>query len=244
MLFCNDNRENRMNRKGMSLVELIVVTVIIAAAASMAFPVYKIIQQRSKERRLKKVLTELRAAISGAKSHQSTNDFREGFRTMARVKGMEEITSDLSSESDKVRLEVINAFVGNLVQGDGYPSSPNDIWSATPTAILRDISYEGSGGPATETFGLAGRMPLNMRFYRCAPIHPFKDWYVNADFKYVPVRPEALERNMPGFTALTREEWVEYEKKYTASQDSLGGVKDVVTRGAGLALDGSNTDDW
>ena len=245
MLFCNDNRKNRMNRKGMSLVELIVVTVIIAAAASMAFPVYKIIQQRSKERRLKKVLTDLRAAISGAKSHQSTNDFREGFRTMARVKGMEEISNDATlSEGEKQRK--INAFVSRLAQGDGYPTTPSDIWGATPTAFIGELEWlDDLGVTRTEKLGSGtGRIPLDMRFYRGEPIHPFKDWYFEADFKYVPVNGPRLERNMPGYKSLTKGEWERYVITFTAENDNLGGVKDVITASAGMALDGSNTNDW
>ena len=245
MLFCNDNRKNRMNRKGMSLVELIVVTVIIAAAASMAFPVYKIIQQRSKERRLKKVLTDLRAAISGAKSHQSTNDFREGFRTIARVKGMEEISSDASlSEAEKLRK--INAFVSRLAAGDGYPSTPNDIWGATPTAFIGELEWvDDLGVTRTEKLGSGtGRIPLDMRFYRGEPIHPFKDWYFEADFRYVPVRGDILEDRMHGYKSLTKKQWEDYEKSHHPVLDSLGGVKDVITASAGMALDGSNTNDW
>ena len=235
MLFCNDNRKNRMNRKGMSLVELIVVTVIIAAAASMAFPVYKIIQQRSKERRLKKVLTDLRAAISGAKSHQSTNDFREGFRTMARVKGMEEISNDPSlSEGNKQRK--INAFVSRLAAGDGYPSTPNDIWGATPTAFIGEFEWvDELGVPRTAS---ATRLPLDMRFYRGEPVHPFADWYISAGFRYVPVHTGTLD---PEDLPLRKERW---DGLSQADKDILGGVKDVVSVGAGLALDGSNTDDW
>ncbi len=245
MFFCNDNRRYKTNRKGMSLVELIVVTVIIAAAASMAFPVYKIIQQRSKERRLKKVLTDLRAAISGAKSHQSTNDFREGFRTIARVKGMEEISSDASlSEAEKLRK--INAFVSRLAAGDGYPSTPNDIWGATPTAFIGDLNWvDDLGASRTAKLGSGtGRIPLDMRFYRGEPIHPFKDWYFEADFRYVPVNGDILEDRMPGYKSLTKKEWEDYEKIHHPVLDSLGGVKDVITASAGMALDGSNTNDW
>lgn len=235
MLFCNDNRKNRMNRKGMSLVELIVVTVIIAAAASMAFPVYKIIQQRSKERRLKKILTDMRAAISGAKSHQSTNDFREGFRTMARVKGMEEISNDPSlSEGNKQRK--INAFVSRLAAGDGYPTTPNDIWGATPTAFIGEFEWvDELGVPRTAS---ATRLSLDMRFYRGEPVHPFADWYISAGFRYVPVSTGTLD---PEDLPLTKERWDGFSP---ADKDILGGVKDVVSVGAGLALDGSNTDDW
>ena len=42
-------------KKALSLVELVIVTFIIAISATVAFPTYKIFQQRSKEKRLKKI---------------------------------------------------------------------------------------------------------------------------------------------------------------------------------------------
>ena len=52
----NDNITTQimLKKKGLSLVELIVVTVVIAIAATLAFPTYTIFQQRSKEKMLKK----------------------------------------------------------------------------------------------------------------------------------------------------------------------------------------------
>ncbi|NLF95499.1 MAG: prepilin-type N-terminal cleavage/methylation domain-containing protein, partial [Candidatus Riflebacteria bacterium] len=39
-------------RSGVTLVEILIVTVVITLMAAVSFPVYKIIQQREKEKRL------------------------------------------------------------------------------------------------------------------------------------------------------------------------------------------------
>lgn len=217
------------NRKGLSLMELIVVTVVIALTACMAFPVYKIFQQRSKEKRLKKILTDVRAAISGTKSHNSSNDFQEGFRTVARVKGMEIIASNTGSLVDTVKQSNINAFVAKIGQGYGYPKTPEDIWSSNPVAAIDGFQYETPSGPMP-----LGAIPLERPFYRSKPIHPFHDWYETADFQYVPVYDGTGNALGTSYTILGWE----------TNKADLVGVKDIVSKGAGLALDGSNTDDW
>lgn len=219
------------NRKGLSLMELIVVTVVIAVTACMAFPVYKIFQQRSKEKRLKKVLTDVRAAISGSKSHNSTNDFQEGFRTVARVKGMELIASQARYLAwDKPdENKCVKAFIAKIGQGYGYPNSPEDIWSADPQAGIGLIEFDSFVSPYN-----MGTIRLERRFFRSKPIHPFHDWYPSVDFEYVPVIDNT--GNPPG-TTYTVEGW-------NANSTNLFGVKDIVTRRCGLALDGSDTDAW
>ncbi len=227
------------SRKGLSLVELIVVTVVIALTACMAFPVYKIFQQRSKEKRLKKILTDVRAAISGTKSHNSTNDFQEGFRTVVRVKGMEEIKG--LGLPEEMTQNMISAFIALIGNGKGYPATPADIWSQNPKAAFNEptdeIAFVSEGAPARYVMGYyTGFIELGRPFYRSKPIHPFHDWYQTADFGYVPRIDKT--GNQPG-TSYTFDGW-------NAPENSglLFGVKDIVSKGAGLALDGSNTDDW
>ncbi len=248
---CNDKSINLAvlnSKKALSLVELVIVTFIIAIAASVAFPTYKIFQQRSKERRLKKILTDVRAAINGTKSHNSSNSFEEGFRTVARVKGMERIDYIASQRgwdnpltvSPKVKQNCIGAFIAKIGEGYGYPKSPNDIWSPNPYADFPDTligfypvaSYPEST-PLLNELPL-GDIPLERRFYRSKPVHPFHDWYPGADFEYVPVFDRT--GNASG-TTYTIASWTE-------NFGDLRGVKDIVSRGAGLALDGSNTNEW
>ena len=222
----------KLNKKGLSLMELIVISVVIAITACMAFPSYKIIQQRSKEERLKKILTDVRAAINGTKSHRSTQDFEEGFRTVTRVKGMEMIMNPkpddpnyalFSGCSSDEKQRLINAFVAELVKGYGYPTNPEQIWSKSPTATIT-ISL-GVTHPDIQMV-----IPLGRRFYRKKPVHPFHDWFSTADFCFV---------NASGTVCCSYTEWMDKSR-----DRDYHGVKDIVSRGAGLALDGSNTDDW
>lgn len=228
-----------LKKKGLSLVELIVVTVVIAIAATLAFPTYTIFQQRSKEKRLKKILTDVRAAINGTKSHNSTNTFEEGFRTVARVKGMERIEyiaalRGWDTISPQIKQNCINAFINEIGKGKGYPQNPYDIWSPTPHAEFPTSLVGFNPDNPLEEFPL-GDLPLERRFYRSQPVHPFHDWYPSADFAFVPV----VDTNDLGSRTYTLEEW--FNPTYNPG---LKGVKDIVSRGAGLALDGSNTDDW
>ena len=237
------------NKRGLSLVELVVITIIIAIIATMAFPTYKIFQQRSKEKRLKKILTDVRAAINGTKSHHSTTDFEEGFRTIVRVKGIEKITN--LTPDPKERQNFISLFITKLSEGYGYPASPKEIWNNNPYADFNgiDLSYtDGSGDHLFPfiNFGPEGKISLERPFYRncdrspgegvaSGPVHPFHDWYPTVEFRYVP----AFDNNEPKLPDYSYDQW--YSNEY---YPGLRGVKDIVSRGVGIALDGSNTDEW
>jgi Tfp pilus assembly protein PilE len=240
-------------KRALSLVELVVITFIIAVIATMAFPAYKIFQQRSKEKRLKKILTDVRAAINGTKSHNSTNEFEEGFRTVARVEGIKRIENaanlkgwnspaTLPDNAKDVKQKCINAFIAKFSEGYGYPKSPKEIWSSNPIAAFpaKLTGFcPGTGDDILFNEVDIGDIPLERPFYRncdvsSGPVHPFHDWYPTVEFQYVPV----IDRtgNSLG-TSYRYNEWI-------ANEGDLVGVKDIVSRGVGLALDGSNTDDW
>jgi len=236
-------------KKALSLVELVVITFIIAVIATMAFPTYKIFQQRSKEKRLKKILTDVRAAINGTKSHNSTNYFEEGFRTVARVKGIDIITDNTPDLNE--RQNFINLFVKGLSDGYGYPDSPQEIWSNNPKTDLNgmNLSYtDATGNHAFPliNFGNVGKLYLERPFYRncdlsSGPVHPFHDWYQTANFAYIPASDTRGIDYLKN-ASYTVDEWATMNPD--PEHPVLIGVKDIVSRGAGLALDGSNTDEW
>lgn len=233
-----------LKKKGLSLVELVVVTVVIAIAATLAFPTYTIFQQRSKEKRLKKILTDVRTAINGSKSHNSTNSFEEGFRTVARLKGMKKIEeyagvhgwySPTYPNGSVILQNCVGVFVSKLSEGYGYPKSPDDIWDPNPKAIFPSSLTGFNPDDPSEVLVLdETEITLGRPFYRSKPVHPFHDWYPAADFEYVPVKDDT--GNATG-TTYTYAGW-------KANEASLTGVKDIVSRGVGIALDGSNTNDW
>ena len=232
-----------LKKKGLSLVELIVVTVVIAIAATLAFPTYTIFQQRSKEQRLKKILTDVRTAINGSKSNNSTNSFEEGFRTVARVRGLANIEEyagvhgwDSLPNGSIIRENCVGIFISMFSKGYGYPKSPDDIWSPTPKADFPNAISNFNPDDPSEVLVLDETdFNLGRPFYRSKPVHPFHDWYPTADFKYVP----ATDTNPLPLGEYTYEQW--YSSEYNPG---LRGVKDIVSRGVGMALDGSNTDDW
>ena len=231
------------NKRALSLVELVVITFVIAIIATMAFPTYKIFQQRSKEKRLKKILTEIRAAINGSKSHNSTNDFEEGFRTVARLKGMDKInaSAEMWTSDPAIKQNCISSFSVLFSEGYGYPAGPKDIWSQNPTAAF---PAEISGFyPDISPFDKVelGNIPLERPFYRnydvsSGPVHPFHDWYPTVEFRYVPATDT--------HPVITQDSYTYNEWYYATNTPYLKGVKDVVSRGVGIALDGSNTDEW
>ena len=229
-------------KKALSLVELVVITFIIAVIATMAFPTYKIFQQRSKEKRLKKILTDVRAAINGTKSHNSTNYFEEGFRTVARVEGMkiiEKVASDTHWDSN-TKQKCINLFIAKIGEGHGYPKSPKDIWSNNPSAEFSVVLTGFNDSNPSESLPITS-IPLNRPFYRncdvsSGPVHPFHDWYPEVEFQYVPATDTHL--------VITQDSYTYNEWYFATNTPYLKGVKDIVSRGAGLALDGSNIDDW
>ena len=215
----------------------------------MAFPTYTIFQQRSKEQRLKKILTDVRTAINGSKSHNSTNSFEEGFRTVARLKGMKKIEeyagvqgwySPTSPNGSILLQNCVGVFVSKFSEGYGYPKSPDDIWSPNPKAIFPSpLTGFNPDDPSEELILDETEISLERPFYRnCSntsgPVHPFHDWYPSADFEYVPVKDDT--GNATG-TTYTYAGW-------KANEANLRGVKDIVSRGVGIALDGSNTNDW
>lgn len=231
------------NKKALSLVELVVITFVIAIIATTAFPTYKIFQQRSKEKLLKKILTDVRAAINGSKSHNSTTEFEEGFRTVARVMGTLHIekVANMNAWDPQAKQNCISAFVAEFGKGNGYPKAPDDIWKQNPVANFPAKLtgfYDDGVNPPPEL--VLGNFTLNRPFYRKKPVHPFHDWFQTANFEYVPVH----DGINPGSGATyTYEEW----KRLCPDDDpdpKLIGVKDIVSRGVGLALDGSNTNDW
>lgn len=211
-------------KSGVTLIEILIVTVIIGLMASLAFPVYKIMQQREKERRLKKILNDVRSAIAGSKSQLSTTAFSEGFRTQIRVHGIEAIKAAHIAEPDPaIASAAIATFVLNLTEtGAGYPGNP-----ASLTATAHEVTVATGPTPASANTGDV-TINLQTRFLRSIPPHPFQGWYPTATWTYQPAYPQKQPPK-------TEAEW---------SAAGYYGVVDIKSKGAGMALDGSNTDDW
>lgn len=218
---------NVKKRSGVTLIEILIVTVIIGLMASLSFPAFKILQQREKERRLHKILSDVRAAIAGSKSQQSTTSFTEGYRTYVRVRGLQAIDDAhtvINDPTGAIASGAIASFVGNLAdQGLGYP--------LTPSALIYNPKFPvASITVATATTGSVN-IKIDRRFLRSVPPHPFKNWYPTAEWYFRRAKPiDPVSEN----NYLASGSWAVTDV----------GITDIVSRGAGMGLDGSNTDDW
>ncbi|NLM16998.1 MAG: type II secretion system protein [Candidatus Riflebacteria bacterium] len=207
-------------RRGLSLVELAVVSVLLAILASAAFPVYKIFQQRSKEHRLKNTLFAVRSAIYGSKSQSGYNFFTQGYRSMVRNRIMARIETELPEEQ---RVAAQAHLIQELTSNDfkGYPETPQVLWNRINHLV--SVDFPAAAKTLTADF--------EYRFLRKEPVHPFADWYPGAHFCFISANdPDSVNR-----TPIKLQDWNPAVHK---------GVVDIVSVGAGLALDGSSTDNW
>ncbi|NLF97583.1 MAG: type II secretion system protein, partial [Candidatus Riflebacteria bacterium] len=184
-------------RSGVTLVEILIVTVVITLMAAVSFPVYKIIQQREKEKRLKKILNEVRSAIGCRKSALSNRDFVDGYRTFVRNYGLTHINDQASRT---YFLRAINR------DGYGYPGTIGSLTSPTMFSFEAPI---GDGASITIVINRKFMRPRNTA--DGLPPHPFQSWNPNVA-------------------------WIKVLKN--------GHIIDIKSEGAGMALDGSLTDDW
>ena len=103
-----------------------------------------------------------------------------------------------------------------------------------PTAMLAPMATPGfSIDVATDTSGGQVSITLNSRFLRHIPPHPFSSWMPNARWEFEP----AVDTTGGGPT---------YASSATDPWNAGGavGVKNIYSRGAGVAIDGTNTDEW
>lgn len=209
-------------KSGITLMEILIVTVIIGLMAAISFPVFKIVQQRDKERRLKKILYDVRAAISGSKSPQAVTEFTEGYRTYIRVKGIAAIEDAYLPDIENAS-PAISVFIKNLgSEGLGYPPSPRALISTGYTVRVATSTSD----PTNDYVDIH----VDRRLLRSIPPHPFKSWFPNAEWRFIPATDTAQ-----AFASSTTDPW---------QLGTYYGVADIVSRGAGIALDGSATDDW
>lgn len=215
-------------KSGVTLIEILIVTVVIGLLAAISFPVFKIIQQREKERRLKKILYDVRSAILGSKSPQTATDFTEGYRTYIRVKGIAQIQAHAGSP--ELAEPIIAKFVINLTEnGRGYPDSPAKLTTSNYEVAIAT----GTTDPLDPTYTTdVVNIPVDRRFLRHIPPHPFKNWFANARWEFKPATK----------TIAVTTSTLPFDSPHWGTDAT--GVIDIVSKGAGLALDGSKTNDW
>ncbi len=224
--FSTRRQRYERQRSGVTLVEILIVTVVIALMAAVSFPVYKIIQQREKEKRLRAILYSVRSAIAGSKSALSITSFFEGHRNYVIAYGKRKIEElDLADDVDLD--DDIATISTNFTKIAAFgPSTPQQLLESNYT-ITVDVD---TGDAVKPTFTI--NIPIDRRFLRHIPPHPFVGWIPDAHFEFKPkVKNGAVTTN----TLL-------FDDAHWGVNAS--GVADIVSRGAGLALNGSRTDDW
>lgn len=221
------NNSRRSPRQGVTLVEILIVSVIIAIMAALSFPVYKIIQQREKERKLEKFLGNIRAAIHGFQANDNNRNriknFEEGYKGYILQRGISQIEDAHPLPADKATLNAaLKTFITNAIDvGWAYPET---IWHLTPLKLPHTVHIATDA--AAVDFATNPEMYVSIvvdhPFLRNIPPHPFKDWYPAATWNFKFVNPPAG----PDTTGL----------------DGTGThVKEVFSVGAGTALNGDPT---
>jgi type II secretory pathway pseudopilin PulG len=127
--------------------------------------------------------------------------------------------------SDAARYALATATSNGLL----YPRNPSML--ENPAGEVLKIATDSSGGLFT--------LRIPGRFIRKVPPHPFIDWYPGAhwEFKAVATDSTAGLGTTIWWASASTAPWNQVPPDAT-------GVIDIRSRGAGLSLDGTNTDDW
>lgn len=212
-------------RHGVTLVEIMVASTIVVLIAAVTFPVYQLIQQREKENRLRLVLDNVRGAIYGCPVALANRTFNQGYRIHVINKLANEINNATDTES--TREAALASGIRYLIEhGLDLPFSPASLTGRAPVGVGFDVAT-GTNGTATVT--------VDRVFLRNIPPHPFVGWYPNAHWEFVPAIQAGALNSTYRTTATSSADW---------QSIPATGVKNIVSRGAGLAIDGSNTDEW
>lgn len=196
---------------GVTLIEVLVVTTVIALMASLALPVSQILRQREKENRLREILSNVRSAID-------TGHELPGYKNFV---SREIIRLEATSASES------SALAWASSSGLLYPVSPSYLVGRIPQVQISDSGLLTP--PSTLT------VPINRRFLRRVPPHPFADWFPAAHWEFKAVATDVAAGVGPWYSSSTTDPW---------NTGHATGVIDIRSVGAGIGLDGTLTDNW
>jgi type II secretory pathway pseudopilin PulG len=219
---------------GVTLVEVMVVSTAFVILAAASLPVLQLVRQREKERRLKKILLEIKnTGIGiGATSYKIDKNKKEvdfaslGYKNfiIRRI-----ILNSANPAQQKFALD--NA----KTTGKCFPLNPTKLENAQGDTI--NIDAEPPAGNVMS-------IDITQRFIRNIASHPFHDWHPDAHWEFLPhslydaagvsISPIWLEKT----DGLWAGDWAD------AKNNNAFGVTDVRSVGAGLAINGKNTDDF
>ena len=207
------------SRLGVTLVELMVVSTILVLIASLTLPVSQIIRQREKENRLRAILAQIRGQGIGLGSQD------DGYAEFVRSQIM---FSSLAEASKSVA-------VGDVAsRGLLFPFSPSLMENPT-----------GYQTPPIRTDAIGTTISINIvprRFIRKIPPNPFQEWYPNAHWEFTAATQTT---GLPSPTFASAGNPIPYSPNpWDSSPNFATGVLNINSKGAGIGLDGTYTDDW
>ncbi len=209
-------RNGRQARSGITLIELLVVSTILVLIASLTLPVSQIIRQRDKESRLREILRQVRDQGIGLGTQSG------GYANYISYYLNTAVDPALPTEASRSY-----AISSGIQLGLSYPRTPTLL--ENPIGQVLKIPTDGGTGSVTVT--------IPRRFIRKIPPHPFADWYpgVKWEFKIIASDPGAGLGAQLWFASAAGDPW---------NTGKASGVIDIRSSGAGIGLDGTNTDEW
>lgn len=205
----------------MTLVELLVVSTIIALVAAISFPVLQIVRQREKENRLKEILNAVRKNGIGlgvpayANSYQDTSYTSEGYRNFVLRKMMFEVASNTSNPASFSYASASFAIASGTKWGTIFPVNPNCL--VNPMGYVASMPSDNSNNVFLAT--------ITQRFIRGIPENPFVDWFPNATWQ---------------FKCATTNQWYSSATWPVAAT----GVLDIRAASASYSLNGQDMSTW
>lgn len=212
---------------GVTIVELLVVSVVIALLAGISFPILQLVKQREKEKRLKEILNKVRIrgiGLGAGDTHTHTivgKGKGAPLDTFFGSKGYKNFMMRRIIQKAQNPKEYKDALFWAEEWGLLYPSNPNKLVFAVGDVV----KVPAQSPPA----GIFFDIEVDQRFISAVPPHPFQDWYPGS-------RWEFKVSSGGGGGWYSSESW---------PLPAVGsGVCDFRSVGAGIAINGENTDTW
>lgn len=232
-------------RRGITIIEILVASVIMGILSSMAFPIYGIIQQRERERRLRITLDNVRAAISGSGQYEEGRIQTIGYESYLMVE-MKRAEQTLKVSYPKMKPNFFGQTIShNATNKTGMMSPLDPVYlvnkKGDPFVVRIPTGMAEPDYPASVT------VTINNRFIRHIPPHPFQGVYPGAHFQVKAATWSAIAID-DGWFVWPPEDAVRLGLPGWVGAGTNGrqatGVVDIRSRGAGLSISGVTTDEF
>jgi prepilin-type N-terminal cleavage/methylation domain-containing protein len=228
--------KNRL--QGVTLIEILVVSTILAILASISVPALQIIRQREKERRLLSILKHIKNVGIG---EGVSNTYSE------------ELTTGTKGHHGKSHHSTTYYYFGgigfknHIIRQIINTADPDDDWKnrALTEAENNHWWYPLNPGVLVNPQGITLTIPaapdlaitIDQRMIRMIPPHPFADWYPNAHWEFR-AKDDGAGNAGPWLTA-DPANWAAV--RGDGKPFGVWGFRSV---GAGFSINGENTDNW